>query len=237
MKFSALGDKMKAHENEYRIYLPKKNWIIGRIDGRAFHTWTKGLLRPWDPEFSNCMASATIELCRTTAGCKLGYYQSDEISILISDLDREESQPWFDYNLQKLCSVGASVVTAAFCEAALDSLPRHIRNKGFPSFDARFFVILEDEIKDYFMWRIADAERNSVSSLAQAHFSHRDLQGKNGLEMKQMLANKDIYWDEEEEAFRVGQFVRRFQINHNNTLRNIWTICTRPDFSEVINGN
>ena len=111
MKYNSLGDRMKGYENISRIYLTKRSPVIIRIDGKAFHSFTKGFLRPFDNILMETMAETAKFLAQNISGCKLAYTQSDEISLLLTDYETNETQPWFENNLQKLVSVSASMAT------------------------------------------------------------------------------------------------------------------------------
>lgn len=102
----SLGDRMKHnYEDRYRIYLTRRTPVIIRIDGKAFHSFIKGLNRPYDMLMKNSMWATAKELCENIMGCQLAYIQSDEISLLLTDYKKLTTEAWFDYNLQKVCSV------------------------------------------------------------------------------------------------------------------------------------
>jgi tRNA(His) guanylyltransferase len=191
MDKTSLGDRMKKYEGIPRIHLTPRMPLIIRLDGKAFHTYTRGFDKPVDEKIINAMTETAVSLSKEVQGFKIAYIQSDEISILANDYEGFETQAWFDKNLQKIVSVSASIATAYF--------NRYMWAVGFDKtalFDSRAFVIPREEACNYFVWRQQDAERNSVSSLAQAHFSHRQLHGKNVKEMRTMLLDeKQIDWD------------------------------------------
>ena len=110
----SLGDRMKGYEDAFRIYLPKRIPLIIRVDGKAFHTFTRNLERPFDEDFMDIMLDTAIRLCIEIQGVKLAYWQSDEISLLITDYDTLMTQAPFDKNLQKLVSISASIATSTF---------------------------------------------------------------------------------------------------------------------------
>jgi tRNA(His) 5'-end guanylyltransferase len=110
-----LGNRMKEnYENRTRISLPRRSYTVIRIDGKAFHTYTKGLNRPFDRRLIEDMNATAAYLCKNIMGAKLAYVQSDEISIVITDFEDISTQAWFDNNLQKMCSVAASMATSEF---------------------------------------------------------------------------------------------------------------------------
>jgi tRNA(His) guanylyltransferase len=190
----SLGDRMKGqYESRTQSSLPRRTYTIIRCDGKAFHTFTRGCKRPFDQDLADAMAFAATELCREAQGACFGYVQSDEISVLLTDFATDTTQAWFDGNVQKITSIAASVVTAAFNSYwSLNRTPA-----DWALFDARVFTIPDPtEVENYFIWRQQDASRNSLSMLAQHHFSHAELQGKVQAEMHQMLHLKGINWND-----------------------------------------
>lgn len=122
----SLGDRMKGYENISRIYLTRRTPIIIRIDGKAFHSFTRGFARPFDDVLIKSMQDTAKYLCENIMGCKLAYTQSDEISLLLVDYEKIETQAWFDNNLQKIVSVAASMATMAFNKAFKDNIINYI---------------------------------------------------------------------------------------------------------------
>ena len=183
----SLGDRMKnLYENRARIYLTRRTPVIMRLDGKSFHTFTKGFNRPFDDNLHEAMVATTIAVFNEIQGAKLAYTQSDEISILITDFERFSTEAWFDYNIQKMCSVAASVAAAHFNERdTCDKLAY---------FDCRVFNIPENEVRNYFIWRQKDWYRNSVQMVGQANFSHKELHKKKISDIHEMLHEKGINW-------------------------------------------
>ena len=251
----SLGDRMKCYENVSRIYLPKRLPVIIRIDGRAFHTFTKGFQRPFDDVLASAMRRTTERLCKEISGAKLAYTQSDEISILVTNNDTIDTQPWFDNNLQKLVSIAASCATAYFnsefwelvvCwggeHAAIDrgtdeDMERfriYMKRCLQAMFDARAFVLPPDEVCNYFIWRQQDATRNSIQMVAQSLYSHKELQNKNCNELQEMIFQKGVNWDHYEPWKKRGLCViRRPASNDSPIARNQWTAdYDTPIFTE-----
>ena len=201
-----LGDRMKRYENIPRIHLTPRMPCIIRADGKAFHTYTKGFKRPWDESIRNAMSEAACALVEDIQGAEFAYYQSDEISVLLNDYKRFTSQSWFDKSVQKMVSVAASIATAAFNRAMWkDPLAPSVNKMAY--FDARVFVLPREEVNNYFWWRQMDAIRNSVSGLAQANFSHKELQGCSVNKMLGMLERKGISWEKCEDWQKYGMMV------------------------------
>ena len=193
---TALGDRMKTYEHVYRYAFPRRLPIVIRCDGRAFHSYLRGATKPFDMPFIADMAEVAKALCAEISGAVIAYHQSDEISVLVQDVG-EHAEPWFAGELQKIVSLSAAIATAALGE----------RRPGRPLFDARAFVLPNTvEVANYFTWRQRDAVRNSISMAAQAHFSHRRLQGVNGDQMQEMLFQEHgVNWNDYPAECRRGQ--------------------------------
>ncbi len=205
-----LGDRMKGnYENRTRYKLTRRTPVIIRLDGKAFHGITKSLEKPFSHKFANAMARTAIDLCNEIQGAKCAYVQSDEISILLIDFDRLNTDAWFDYNIQKLVSVSASMASIFFAEELITG--------NFAFFDSRTFNVPKEEVANYFVWRQKDWIRNSVSMLAQANFSHKQLQRKSQEDMKLMLLTIDVEWEKLSDMWKYGRFVynggRGFEVN------------------------
>lgn len=232
----SLGDRMKGYENISRIYLTRRTPIIIRIDGKAFHSFTRGFARPFDDVLIKSMQNTAKYLCENIMGCKLAYTQSDEISLLLVDYEKLETQAWFDNNLQKMVSVAASMATMAFNKVFVEnyynfegnvaqeyemegrtewvdksepyfSIYKQAINKG-AMFDARAFILPKEEANNYFIWRQQDATRNSIQMVAQSNFSHKELQGKSCNVLQDMLyEQKGINWNDYPTVYKRGSCI------------------------------
>ena len=198
-----LGDRMKSqYERRAQTHLPRRTHTIIRLDGKAFHTYTRGLDRPYDKRLMNDMAETTKYLCQEIQSCQVGYTQSDEISLLLTDFATIKTEAWFDGNVQKIVSVAASIATAKFNRRRWHETP-------LAFFDARVFTIPDPvEVVNYFVWRQKDATRNSISMLAQTHFSQKQLHGVGTGGMQEKLwAERGINWNDEDPRFKRGTIV------------------------------
>lgn len=110
----ALGDRMKKYEYVTRTYLTPRMPVIIRVDGKSFHTFTRGFKKPFDDVLVSSMQQTMKYLCENIQGCVLGYQQSDEITLVLVDYKKIDTCSWFDYNIQKCASIAASMVTMAF---------------------------------------------------------------------------------------------------------------------------
>lgn len=213
-----LGTRMKTYYEQIpKTKLMRRMPVIIRIDGKAFHTFTKGFQKPFDEVLIKSMQETTKYLCENIQGCVLGYTQSDEITLVLVDYQRFETAAWFDYEVQKMCSIAASMATMAFndsfghnvvkyldslSETELDNQDEYITaicramNKG-AMFDARVFNIPKEEVTNCIFWRQLDASRNSVQMVGQANFSHKELQNKTCSNIQDMLMEqKSINWND-----------------------------------------
>lgn len=235
-KKDSLGDRMKEnYENRAKTYLVRRMPVIIRLDGKAFHTFTKGLQRPYDKAFHYAMNQTMKYLCENIQGCKLGYTQSDEITLLLTDYDTLTTDAWFDNNVQKICSVSASMATMAFNKFFADayyqleedffeawnfsdSEHRYLEvlsKKLYAAmFDSRCFNIPIEEVTNCFIWRQQDATRNAIQMLGQCNFSHKELQGKSCNDIQDMLMlQKSINFNGMPTEFKRGVCCRRVDGN------------------------
>ena len=151
--------------------------------------------KPVDHKLQDCMWDAAKHLCMNIQGAKLAYIQSDEISVLVTDYEQRNTEGWFDYQIQKMASVAASLATGAFYKKFMFNFPDY---NGIPAFDARVYNVPIHEVNNYMIWRQQDATRNSISSLAQANFSHKQLHGVDCDAMQEMLfSQKGINWNDD----------------------------------------
>lgn len=221
MDRTTLGDRMKNnYENITRYYLTRRMPVIIRLDMKAGHTFTRGMKKPFDDIFVKTMQDTMKYLCENIQGCVLGYTQSDEISLVLTDYTEITTDAWFGNNLQKMCSVSASMATLAFNKAFNDNIVKYIdnnldadcgvtkdlteytkilinaRNKG-AMFDSRVFTIPKEEVCNAIIWRQQDATRNSIQSVGQANFSQKELHGKSCNNIQDMLmTQKGVNWND-----------------------------------------
>lgn len=207
-----LGNRMKQYEQVPKTKLIRRMPVVIRIDGKAFHTFTRGFRKPFDDLLVETMQETTKYLCEHIQGCVLGYTQSDEITLILVDYKKLDSSSWFDSEVQKMCSISASMATMAFnrifadkvyayCQEAYDDLSYiEVLNKSVDKgamFDSRCFNINKEEVTNCIYWRQLDASRNSIQMLAQANFSHKELQNKSCNELQDMLViQKGINWND-----------------------------------------
>lgn len=210
---------MKEYERVPQARLVRRVPVIIRVDGKAFHALTRGFDKPLDDRFTACMNGTALYLCRNVQGCKLAYIQSDEISLLLTDWDRFETQSWFDYRVQKMASVAASLATISFYREYSDLFKGTKFSDRTPTFDARVANYPRHEVANYFVWRQQDWIRNSVHMVGRANFSQKELHGRNSRDVKQMLLNKGVDWDRLSTSYRLGRCVRPFEVDDGKVWR------------------
>lgn len=182
-----LDDRMKAYENIYRYPVMPRMPVIIRVDGKAFHTLTRGCDKPFDTALMDAMNHTAQCLVNEIQNARMAYVQSDEISVLLIDYNKFESQQWFGGNLNKMVSLSAAIATLNFSKTyGKDAY-----------FDSRVFVLPEREVANYFIWRQEDCTRNSISMAAQANFSHKELHGvTTGMMQEKLFTERNINWND-----------------------------------------
>ena len=228
-KYSDFDKRMKKYEYVSRHYLTTRTPVIIRIDGKAFHTFTRGFQRPFDTVLSAAMQDTMRYLCENIQGCVLGYTQSDEITLVLIDYKELNTSAWFDYNIQKCASVAASMATLAFNKAfsrcgiiSWDCAHGIAETKG-AMFDARVFNIPKEEVTNNIYWRQQDAIRNSIQMVGHANFSDKQMHGKNTSEIiKMLLDEKRIDWNSYPTKYKRGSCcIRKVD---QTTGRSSWVI-------------
>jgi tRNA(His) guanylyltransferase len=195
--YQKLGERMKAYEGVERKSLESKTPVIIRLDGRSFSVYTKGFEKPFDEVIIGAMKHTTRKLCEEIQNVKISYSQSDEITLFMSDYDNKNTQQWFGGNIQKMVSLASSIATYYFNDYMERTYWVNNPDKRRPAnFDARAFNVPKHEVVNVMIWRQQDAIKNSISMLAQANFSHRELHRKSTAQMLEMLAEKDVHWDD-----------------------------------------
>lgn len=220
-----IGDRMKLfYEDRTRYALMRKAYTIIRIDGKAFHTYTKGLKRPFDDQLMDDMDVTAAYICQNIQGAKFAFVQSDEISVLITDFDDINTGAWFEGNLQKMCSVSASLATAKF---------NQLRPGKIALFDSRVFQMpSKTEVENYFIWRQQDTTRNSISSVAQSLYSHKELNGKSNGEKQELIYQKGINWNDYAPKYKRGRLIEKMAFKKEGAIRNKWVCLEVPVFTQ-----
>ena len=213
-----LGVRMKTYYEQIpKTKLMRRTPVALRIDGKAFHTFTRGFQKPFDEVLIRSMQETMKYLCENIQGCVLGYTQSDEITLILVDYKKLTSSAWFDYEVQKMCSIASSMATMAFNKFFANNVGdyctynyekedntheqyEHILSLAVDKgamFDCRCFNIPKEEVTNLIYWRQLDASRNSIQMVGQANFSHKELQNKSCNDIQDMLMiQKGINWND-----------------------------------------
>mgnify|MGYP004458514881 FL=1 len=246
-----LGTRMKEfYESVPKTKLMRRTPVAIRIDGKAFHTFTRGFNKPFDDVLISAMQDTMKYLCENIQGCVLGYTQSDEITLILVDYKRLNSSAWFDYEVQKMCSIAASMATMAFNKAFNEGVQHRnlsyyaaqaTTDNPYPQddlgqtyavkaqmgamFDARCFNIPKEEVTNLIYWRQLDATRNSIQMVGQANFSHKELQGKSCEKIKEMLiTEKEISWEDFDPMYKHGSCCIKITTETDGVTRSSWKI-------------
>lgn len=250
-----LGKRMKTYYEQIpQTKLMRRTPVAIRIDGKAFHTFTRNFDKPFDEILVNSMYDTMKYLCENIQGCVLGYTQSDEITLILVDYKKLNSSAWFDYEVQKVCSIAASMATMAFNKAfnkrATQFFTEHCYldwsdNERFDTdknkqlfdayhkayeagamFDARCFNIPREEVTNLLYWRQVDAARNSIQMVARAYFSHAECQDKNTTALQEMLFQKyGINWNDYPVNLKRGACCSKvWNFKNGEDMRSEWRV-------------
>jgi len=261
-----LGDRMKKlYENRTRILLPRRTYTIIRVDGKCFSSYTRGCERPFDTGLIADMNSTAEYLCKNIQGAKIGFVQSDEISILMTDFDTLQTDAWFDGNIQKIVSVAASHAASKFNQLRWMRYVNERFNRGdkndpvrwewfegvrklkLADFDARTFTIpSKTEVANMLVWRQQDTVRNSIQSVAQTLYSNTELTGKNMSQQQDMIHDKGQNWNDFPAMQKRGRFVFKKEVKmvqefkgdpleQETYTRNVWVTEECPTFTQDMN--
>lgn len=226
MNKTSLGDRMKRYESVSNNYLMRRQPAIIRLDGKAFHSFTKNFSKPFDEILMKSMQETMKSLCESIQGCLLGYTQSDEITLVLCDYQKLDTDAWFGYNVQKMTSVSASMATYYFntlftkistqwFEGFIERTPlvsnwdritpeiKGLDNAYYTAsnhgafFDSRVFTVPITEVNNCLLWRQQDATRNSIQALARSLYSHKEIEGINTKDLQdKMFTEKGVNWND-----------------------------------------
>ncbi len=233
------------YETRSRTFLTRRIPVIMRLDGKAFHTYTRGLDKPFDEGLIEDMQKTAIYLCQNIQGAKCAYVQSDEISILITDFDKLQTDAWFDYNVQKMTSIGASLATGIFNKLRYTRLGAEVLEKTntvtqemvsnyeerlniLANFDCRVSNYPKEEVPNYFYARQRDAVKNSVAMLAQSLYSPTELKNKNQSDMQEMCFQKGYNWNDLDFTKKRGSFIIKNTYVDGFSVRSKWEVVETP---------
>jgi len=241
----SLADRMKSLEGNTRVVLPRRTNMVIRVDGRAFHSYTRGLRRPYDAGFMAAMDATAIALCEEVQGSVCAYVQSDEISVIAIDYQASNSEQWLGGVLSKITSLSAAHATAVFNQRMMGTMGR------VATFDSRAFPIDDViEVNNYLLWRQHDARRNAIGMISDAVLGHAATRGVKTPERTRMLEAQGVVLDEFPPGFLQGRFITAERVSQDftytdqrtgkttiakNVLRRVWRVNPAPDFRQSSN--
>jgi tRNA(His) guanylyltransferase len=229
MAVDALGDRMKGYERASDRTLTRRMPVIVRVDGKAFHRWTRNLERPFCADLVCAMDIAAAQLCREIQGAQMAYVQSDEISVLVHGYKRHVSTPWLDNRQSKIESITASIAGSVLTAASV-SLHGEVR---LAYFDSRAFVVPENDVANCFIWRQQDAVRNSIQMLGQSLYSQSALHQKNCAQIQDMIHAAGKNWNALPTSHKRGRCIVRESYEEGGNARTRWVVDNEiPVFTE-----
>lgn len=180
-----LSSRMKSYESDSEI--PNDQFLLIRIDGNKFSTFTKnlGAEKPYDDRVARAMKAASDRVCDYFNG--LFYYtQSDETTIVVPPTKFTRS---FNSRIQKTASIAASLFTFWFN----NEIEQHNPDGCIALFDARVFgIATQNDVVNNILWRIQDAQRNWTQSCARMHYGQAEITGVPNSQLESMLEKDDV---------------------------------------------
>lgn len=242
-KRDALGDRMKGYESVTKTNLMRRGYTMIRIDGKAFHTYTRGLEAPFDWGLIDDMDATAAYLCHNIQGAKCAFVQSDEITIVITDFDNRDTSAWFDNSIQKIVSVSASMATAKFNQLRFSRSVNNFRlsflaedalNFQLAEFDSRVWQVpTRGEAMNNLIWRQQDTVKNSISTVAQSMYSTKELHGKNGSDKQEMMFQKGTNWNDFDPKLKRGRMIVKETYEKSpDVFRTRWISEAPPTFTQ-----
>jgi tRNA(His) 5'-end guanylyltransferase len=203
-----LGNKYKKYESEYLLLLDKTKYSILRVDGNAFHTYTKKFNKPFDEKIANAMIYATKEWIKKFNGI-IGYTQSDEATIVLPRYDKESlSELPFSGKVNKLITLSSSYFTLMFNKFMKTT-------DSSPIFDCRIFQVeTKEDVLECLRWRHLDSYRNGITCLARSIVGHKVLEKLGTKQRQEIIKNKDDFVIYKNHHVLHGTFILK-QLNAN----------------------
>ena len=245
-KQKSLGDRMKEYENVTNTYLIHRMPIMVRIDGRAFHTFCKGMKKPYDDVFIELMNEVTKYLLDSVTDCEIAYVESDEITLCLFPYKTYTTTPFFDGRIQKLCSILSAMATWKFNQILSEwkqSVPFKVEEwmekslkKEFAEkfsdrvamFDCRVWNLPREEVLNCLLWRQQDSKRNAILTAGQTWIGKKQIHALKTTEIIDKLKEMGIdYWEKIPKYYHYGRtFI-------HNSLKTDWVFDNDNDRNEL----
>ena len=192
----------KERELQWRTVLPENSLVGVRLDGKAFHTFTRQFAKPYDIMFMDAMdKTGMFVLDNLITGALFGYVQSDEITLFFTDKSAPEAQLLYAGKVEKILSTSASTASVGFLRAMPEV-------NGLPVFDARVFLIESaEELARYLDWRRMDARKNAITMASEHVAGAKRLDAVPTRERLALLAGTE--WETLPEGFLYGRLLTR----------------------------
>jgi tRNA(His) guanylyltransferase len=234
-----VGDRIKEYyESRTKLLLMRRTITILRLDGKGFSRFTQGFNKPFDDGFSDDMDETAKFLCENIQGAKFAYTQSDEITVVLCDYDNQETSAWFDYSVQKMTSVSASLATAKFNQlrqlraqgefykkAGKNLNMQQVEDIELGMFDSRVFQVPTlDEMVNTLIFRQQDCTRNSVSMAADALLKGSMEGVKNQVKQERLFQEAGVNWNDYKTKYKRGSIIKKIEVENNGVIRNRWVI-------------
>lgn len=189
MATSELEKRMRTYEDVTKSTLVRHMPVIIHLDGQSFSKFTKGFQSPFDELLRDTMNQTMLYLCKNIQGCKFGYTQSDEISLLLTDYDNLDTSAWFDDEILKMASVSASMCTMKFNQLFVHSIvdmfhgipttkyERALEKAAYAgaTFDSRVFNVPKGDVTNYFYWQQTDYIHNAIQMTGIHFFGRKNM--------------------------------------------------------------
>jgi len=223
----AFGDRIKRYESVTtdQKFIPRLPVIV-RIDGKSFHSYTRGLDRPFDVGFMDAMIRTAMDVAEESCAV-MAYTQSDEITLILYS-DDHEKQIYFDGKVHKIVSTLAGLASAKFNQ--------YMGRQKLGWFDCRAFQVPTlMEAVNVLIWRESDAAKNSIQMVARAHYSPKELAYKKIPDLHEMLYQKGINWNDLTPAEKRGTYILKRPVQINGTIRRKYMRVYLPQLSTISN--
>ena len=195
MDKTSLGDRMKNHESVFKHKLVSRMPVVIRLDGKAFHTYTRQCDKPFDQDLHDIRSKTLDYLCKSIQGCIIGYSQSDEITLVLKDYMTFNTCAWFDNQVQKIVSISASMCSSYWNSLVASDNKYKDKFKGLAFFDSRVFNVPQEDVVNCLLWRQQDWERNSIQMLARSLYSQKQCHGVSCKDLVTKVENEHgIIW-------------------------------------------
>lgn len=181
-EFKELQEEEKRYLTKSCGKLQKSVPVFIRVKFRAFETFNKRLLKPFDPLVEYAMEKTMIKLCQEIQGSIFGFVARDEITVVVVDYNKATSTAWLDYDIESVSSAAASIAAVAFTKY-MEEHVNMVKDKGvdiskyqsclqqYVSFTTKCFNVPDDRICDMLLLKQLLNRRNSIQIFGHQYLS------------------------------------------------------------------